>query len=799
MSASPEKHHDLLPGQDPDARASKADLMETKVQPQYEKQPLSVRALKFLKDEYSPTNLIPPLTWVPEYVRGGWRENLYGDVFAGLTVGAFLIPQGMSYALVAELPPIYGLYTACFPLIIYALLGTSRQLAVGPVAIVSLLIGHGVKEIQPPKLEDGTPNPEFISLCIAASLLSGILQVLMGLLRLGYITSFLSHPVVSGFTSAAAIIIGLGQFKHLVGFSLSSDTNTFVVIIDMLSRLGEAHWQSILLGIAVIAFLWTFKNVQRLKKLPAAMIVVVLSILISWGGDFAGKGIKITGEIPGGIPAPSIPKMPSSEHLGELMILVFVLTLIGYMESIAVGLTYANKNRYKIRSNQELLAFGACNIVGSLFSCYPAAGGFGRSAVNANSGSKTQLAGLISGFVVMIVLAALTPYFYHLPKPSLGAIVIVAVIGLLDTAEPKHLYHTKAWGDLISLVVTFFGTLLIGPELGIGIGVGCSILVLLYQASKPTYTTLGNIPGTAAYHNIKVMPAARSVPGVLIIRFDADLWFANCTQFKEAVLGEVRDSGPGFKRLILDLSGVNMIDSSAMHALHEIVNDVRKATGKHMPVAVAGAKRKVRTRLLQELCAGSYLSPTDGYSQMVAGRTPAQIRALFEKQEGALDGWIPKEVGRRLAEELHPTAEKPKPSFNPFRRDAKGESVAGFEVEEEQEVEAGMFMGFPEFVELLRTKCACAVDTEIIMYSTVHAAVQDEAQLGSEPAEEGGGEVCGPIEVMVDVQDKGAKPGVVVEAQAVPVVEGKAMPAEPPTTMYSSRKNSIDSDGKTSA
>ncbi|EKX43871.1 hypothetical protein GUITHDRAFT_72854, partial [Guillardia theta CCMP2712] len=558
------------------------DLLRTEYLDEYKPPPFKHRALSFLKSQYQLSSLVPSTVWIPKYINGGWREDLMGDIFAGLTVGFFLVPQGMSYALVANLPPIYGLYTGSFPLIVYGLLGTSRQLAVGPVAIVSLLVSHGLNSIAPAKLEDGSANPAFIKLAIASSFLSGLFQLALGLFKLGFLTSFLSHPVVAGFTSAAAIIIGLGQMKHVLGYSLSESNNTFVVIVDMLARLGEAHWPSVLMGIGVMAFLMVFKKVPRLRKVPSAMLIVVIGILvaiISWGARLDKSGFKICGTIPAGVPVPQAPELPST-GMGALFSFVLISSMLGYMESIAVGLTYANKNGYAINPDQELVAFGVSNIVGSFFRCYPAAGGFGRSAVNANAGSRTQLAGIISGLLMLIVLGALTPLFYYLPKPVLGAIVIIAVSGLLDTHEPWHLYQLEAWEELIAFSVTFMATLLLGAELGLAVGFACSIIALLFQTSSPTYSVLGQVPGTHNYHDMKVMESAVPVPGILIIRFDMDLWFANCNGFRDAVLHEVKlalhmvsetDKPRGeLRRLVLDLSGVNRLDSSSMRTMKDI-------------------------------------------------------------------------------------------------------------------------------------------------------------------------------------------------------------------------------------
>ena len=482
---------------------------------------------------------------------------------------------------VANLEPIYGLYCATFPLIVYGLFGTSKQLSMGAVSIVSLIIGHGLQDITPPTLPDGTANPEYVSLAIAASFFCGVLQLAMGLLKMGFVTRLLSHPVLSGFTSAAALIIGAGQVKHVLGFSPAKSDNLFLLLADMIVRIpGEAHWPSCVMGLIVVILMLAFKNIKMLSRLPAAMIMVLLGILVSWAMGLGDKyGFIVAGSVPSGIPAPSLPHFPSSEHLGEVLTLSVVCSLIGYMESMAVGMVYASKNGYELVPDQELVALGMANLVGSFFNCYPTFGGFGRTAVAAKSGSRTQLAGILAGALMLVVLQFLTQYFYHLPRAVLGAIVMVAVAGLVDTAEPKRLWKTEAYEDLGSLVVTFLATCVIGVETGVGIGVGLSLFVLVAHAATPTYVVLGHC-GSGAYHDIKTMEAAQPVPGHLIIRFDRDLWFANCLPFKDAVTRELRlqtDAAASTRRLVLDLSGVNHIDSSTMHALHQLVHDLKVA------------------------------------------------------------------------------------------------------------------------------------------------------------------------------------------------------------------------------
>ena len=279
--------------------------------------------------------------WLPEYLGGGpggWRNNLYGDIFAGCTTATFLVPQGMSYALVANMDPVYGLYCATIPLIVYGFFGSSRQLSMGPVAIVSLLIGHGLQEITPPRLADGSANPVYVKLAVSLAFFAGLLQLLMGLFKMGFVTRLLSHPVLSGFTSAAALIIGSGQLKHVLAFSPKSSDNIFVVWADIVGRLrGEAHWPSTVLGAATVALMLLFKHAPPLKKLPAAMIVVVMGVVVSWAMELGEThGFKIAGDIPTGIPIPATPAWPPSQHFGQIITLSVVTTMIGYLESVVV-------------------------------------------------------------------------------------------------------------------------------------------------------------------------------------------------------------------------------------------------------------------------------------------------------------------------------------------------------------------------------------------------------------------------------------------------------------------------------
>lgn len=518
---------------------------------------------------------LPFMTWLVNYD----RANLRGDVTAGLTTAVMLIPQGMAYAMLAGLPPIHGLYASIVPIAIYALLGTSRQLAVGPVAMVSLLVATGVGAIA----SSGTEL--FIAYSILLALMVGVMQLVMGIARLGFLVNFLSHPVISGFTSAAAIIIGLSQLKHLLGVKLASG-KVHVVLGDALTRLSEIQPMTLGIGALTIAILMFFKRVK--PAFPSALAVVLLGTLAVFFGGLHQMGVAIVGDVPAGFPAPGLPVI-DFEAMKALFPIALTISLVGFMESISVAKSFANRNKYEIDANQELIGLGAANIGGAFFQAYPVTGGFSRTAVNASAGAKTGLAALITAGVVALALIFLTPLFYYLPKAVLAGIIMVAVFGLVDVKEVKHLWAVKR-SDLALLGITFFATLSLGIEEGILVGVGASLLWFVVKTTRPHFAVLGQIPGTQAYRNVKNHPEAEPVPNVLMVRMDAQFYFGNVSFLKEK-LAELEGVVPGgLKAVIIDASSMNQLDSSAVHALSELLVAYRDRGVKLM---IANAKRPV--------------------------------------------------------------------------------------------------------------------------------------------------------------------------------------------------------------
>lgn len=525
--------------------------------------------------------ILPILDWLPNYS----NSFLKGDISAGLTVGVMLIPQGMAYSMLAGLPPIYGLYASIVPLILYAIFGTSRQLAVGPVAMVGLLISAGVGNLA------DIGSEKFIALAIVLAFMVGVMQFALGLFRLGFLVNFLSHPVISGFTSAAALIIGLSQLKHLLGIDIPRSNYIHEIITNAFSNLEAVHLPTLILGVVAIAVIMILKKVN--KAIPGPLVAVVLGVLAVYFFGLHESGLKIVKEVPEGLPPFSMP-MLNMEDLKALLPVAITISLVGFMESIAVAKAIQSKHKdYKVDPNQELIGLGIANIGGSFFSAFPTTGGFSRTAVNDQAGAKTGMAAIISATLIALTLLFLTPLFYYLPKAILASIIMVAVFGLIDVKEVKHLWKSDK-RDLAMLIVTFVGTLTLGIEEGIIIGVILSLVMIIFQTTRPHYAVLGNMPGTKLFKNTQRFKEAKLREDVLVYRLDARLYFANVTFFKDTLETEILEKGDKLKLLVLDAASINSLDSSGFHALHDVLEDCRS---NGIKMVLSGVKGPVRDAL----------------------------------------------------------------------------------------------------------------------------------------------------------------------------------------------------------
>ena len=526
---------------------------------------------------------IPAFDWLPGY----GKKELKGDLSAGLTVGVMLIPQGMAYAMIAGLPPIYGLYASTIPLVIYALLGTSRQLAVGPVAMVSLLTAAGIGAIA----EGGTET--YIMLAVALALFVGAIQFLLGVFRLGFLVNFLSHPVISGFTSAAALIIGLSQLKHLLGVEIARSHHVHEILMQAFEKMGEVNWVTFTIGIGGI---FLIKGVRKINKsIPGPLLAVVFGILVVWGLGLTGQGVKIVGEVPGGLPSLGMPTF-NLDMIQTLLPIALAISLVSFMESIAVAKAIQSKHKnYKVEPNQELIALGAANIGGAFLQSYTVTGGFSRTAVNDQAGAKTGMASIISAALIVLTLLFLTPLFYYLPKAILASVIMVAVFGLIDVQEAKHLWHADR-SDFWMLIVTFVATLGLGIEQGIGIGVILSLAVIVFQTTRPHIAELGKVPGTHFYRNVERFKQVEERKDLLIVRFDAQLYFANINFFRDKIEELIAAKGSDLKTVIINADSINNMDSSAVHAIDDLVTDWR---ANHLNVFFTGVKGPVRDAMVK--------------------------------------------------------------------------------------------------------------------------------------------------------------------------------------------------------
>ena len=514
-------------------------------------------------------------------LRGYQPRDLRGDLVAGLTTAVMLIPQGMGYAMLAGLPPIYGLYSSLVPLVIYALFGTSRQLAVGPVAMVSLLVAAGVGAVAEPGTE------AFIAYAVLLALMVGVIQLAMGIARLGFLVNFLSHPVISGFTSAAALIIGFSQLKHLLGFAIPRSHHVHSIVLAAFEHVAETHLITLGIGAAAIAALVLLK--RWAPAFPRALLVVVASSLAVWGLGLQEAGVAIVGNVPAGLPAPSLPGIDLAVA-GELFPIALAISLVGFMESIAVAKHYARENRYAVDANRELVGLGLANVLGSVFRAYPVTGGFSRTAVNAQSGARTGVAAIVTAIVIGLTLLFFTPLFYFLPKAVLAAIIMTAVFGLIDVKEARHLWRVKRT-DLAMLVITFVATLGLGIEEGIVVGVGASLAVLVFRTTRPHVAVLGHLPHTRSWRNVKRFAEAETLPGVLAVRLDAQLYFGNINFLSETLERFEERATEPLRAVVIDASGINQIDASAETALREILDGYRR---RGIALYLAGVKGPVR-------------------------------------------------------------------------------------------------------------------------------------------------------------------------------------------------------------
>lgn len=516
---------------------------------------------------------------MPQYGRHDWLK----DLPAGLTVGVMLVPQGMAYAMIAGLPVVYGLYAALIPQVIYALMGTSRQLAVGPAAMDSLLVAAGLGAVAV------AGSDRYIELALLLALMMGGLQLLLGTFRLGFLAHFISKPVISGFTSAAALIIGLNQLPHLTGIALPRSSQLHRLMGGTFDGLAQFHAPTLLLGVASIALLIGLR--KRFPRVPGSLVLVALTLAGGAVWPWGTWNIRTVGAIPAGLPGFHVPEW-TLDDLHMLFPLAATLALVAFMEAYSVAQTMAQKRGdHEIDADQELRALGSANAIGSLFGAYPVTGGFSRTAVNERAGAISSMSSLIAAGVVALALTFLTPVFQHLPTAVLGAIIAVAVAGLFDLATFRRMWMTHR-DEAALLLLTFGLTAFGGMVLGIASGVVLGLALTLFRTTRPHTAELGEINGV--YRNLNRFPDATKAPGTLLVRYDGPLNYASQGHFKGFILSRLairKEEGDPIRTVVLSAESIPYLDATGTDMLTALL-DALEVDG--ISLKVAGAIGPVR-------------------------------------------------------------------------------------------------------------------------------------------------------------------------------------------------------------
>ena len=515
------------------------------------------------------------------------QATLFSDLIAGLSIAVIVIPQGLAYAMIAGLPPIYGLYAALIPQLIHGILGTSRHPAVGPVALDSLVVAIALGALSLSGIG------EVIAAAVFLATMVGVLQLIMGLLQMGVLANYLSRPVISGFTSAAAIIIGLSQVEHLLGLQIESSNQIQKMILSVLQNFNETHLITVAVGLSAMSLILITK--KYLPKFPSALLVSVFGVLLIWSTRWDLHGVEIVGYIPAGLPDVGLFTV-SPELIKDMLPFALTLAVIGYVEIISITKELEEQEeKYSLKPNKELMALGTANLVGSFFQSYPVSASFSRSAVKFQAGAKTGMTAVFSALIVGLTLLFFTSLFFYLPIAVLAGIIMVAVIRLINVRYAIDLYKTRR-DEFFLLLMTCLLTLFVGITEGILIGALLSLLLMVIRTSKPHYAVLAKVSGTNYYKNISRFETDTKIDDdILIMRFDAQLFFGNRDYFRKIVFKEM-EKKPNLKGFVLVARGITYIDSSGLSTLGAMIKSFQQ---KGILFMVAGAIGPARDVLQQ--------------------------------------------------------------------------------------------------------------------------------------------------------------------------------------------------------
>lgn len=556
------------------------------------------------------------------------KSTLYSDLIAGLSIAVIVIPQGLAYAMIAGLPPIYGLYAALVPQFIHGIMGTSRHPAVGPVALDSLVVAIALGALSLSGIG------EVVAAAIFLATMVGILQITMGLLQMGVLANYLSRPVISGFTSAAAIIIGLNQVEHLLGLQIESSNQIQKMLLSVAQNFNETHLITVVVGVSAMSLILVTK--KYFSKFPSSLLVSVFGVILIWSTRWDLHGVEIVGHIPAGLPNFDLLTV-SPELVRDMLPFALTLAVIGYVEIISITKELEEQEeKYFLKPNKELMALGTANLVGSFFQSYPVSASFSRSAVKFQSGALTGMTAVFSASIVGLTLLFFTSLFFYLPIAVLAGIIMVAVIRLINIRYAIDLYKTRR-DEFFLLLITCLLTLFVGISQGILIGTLLSLLLMVIRTSKPHYAILAKVSGTNYYKNISRFETDANIDvNILILRFDAQLFFGNRDYFRKIVFEEI-EKKPNLKGFILVARGITYVDSSGLSTLSAMIKSFQQ---KGILFMVAGA-----------------IGPTRDLLQKSKLTDLIQEKNMFAKTADAVDYFkgkvVPTDVQKKIASQTN--------------------------------------------------------------------------------------------------------------------------------------------------
>jgi high affinity sulfate transporter 1 len=539
------------------------------------------------------------------------------DLAAGLSVAAIALPVGIAYADLAGVPAVIGMYSAIFPLFAYALFGSSRQLMTGPDAATCILVAATLAP-----LAGGDPE-RYAMLLLALTLMSGLLYLLAGLGRLGFIANFLSQPILTGYLNGIAVLIIVGQLPKLLGYSADSD-HFLAKLVDIVTGLDQTHWPTAALGLGMLVMLVLI--MRLLPRLPGAFVVVVLSIALVEGLGLDRMGVAVLGEVPAGLPSLALPRFDLT-IFDELLTAATGLVLVSFTSGVLTAKSFARRNGYGVDANQEMIAFGTCNLASGLAQGFPVTGADSRTAVNNAMGGKTQLVGVVAGAAMLLIVLFVTEPLAFVPTTALAAVILVAAVGLFDLADLRELYRTsrREWAMSVG---TTLGVLVLGVLPGVLVAVALSLIWLLTVSSRPNDAVLGRVRGRKGFHSVADYPEAKTIPGLMVYRFDANLVFYNADYFKDRVLAAVAAQHTPVKWVVVDASPINVIDVTGVRKVDEL-REVLARDGAELHFA------RAKTNL------GRFFNP-----EFVTARQADAPSVQFDSIKRAIDAFIKSEKAK---------------------------------------------------------------------------------------------------------------------------------------------------------